>query len=74
MIAVPPQVAELREMVGWLTSLQHYVKEAAVNPTPKGLPVGLLDPKVRFSSSSGSSSRAATRTASHQLQRQRQQQ
>jgi hypothetical protein len=34
-------------MVGWLTNLQHFIKDAAVNPTPRELPVGLLDPKVR---------------------------
>lgn len=34
-------------MVGWLTNLQHFIKEVAVNPTPRELPVGLLDPKVR---------------------------
>lgn len=40
------QIGELQEMVGWLTNLQHFIKDAAVNPTPRELPVGLLDPKV----------------------------
>lgn len=39
------QIGELQEMVGWLTNLQHFIKDAAVNPTPRELPVGLLDPK-----------------------------
>lgn len=35
-------------MVGWLTNLQHTVKDVnMLNPTPKDLPVGVLDPKVR---------------------------
>lgn len=45
------QIAELQEMVGWLTNLQHFIKDTPVNPTPRDLPVGLLDPKVRELSS-----------------------
>lgn len=45
------QVQELQELVNWLTNLGATLSLNDNNPTPRDVPIGLLDPKVIIHSS-----------------------
>jgi len=56
------QVQELQELVNWLTNLGATLSLNDINPTPRDVPIGLLDPKV-ISHSSTMAGRQAGRQA-----------